>query len=477
LKNLASGVVNLYEKMNGQMRIIDYTMSDVFTLDPNNRWVIKAKLVPWEMAEERYARMFHKNGRKAKDVRKALGALLIQQHLKCSDEDVVERITENPYLQHFIGMEKWSSEAPFDPSLMVWFRKRLSAKVLNEINEEMCRRAAQPEEESSDDGNDDDPHGGTLILDATCAPSDIAYPTDANLLAEAVEKTDRMIDKLHKPYIGDKPRPRTYRETSRKVFTSFSKQRNPSKKQIRAVKRKLLGYLRRNLGYIESMLDAGDKLSAKSVELLETIRTLYEQQTQMYTNKTRSVENRIVSITQPDIRPIPRGKASAKTEFGAKVAISIVNGYAFADKISYDNFNEGTLLSEAINNYEKRFGMIPSRILADTIYRNQGNRALCKKLGIRLSGLPLGRRNAAKYRQQLKDFKADCCERNEVEGKIGTAKTRYGMNRIRTHLPEPGKSVIELSLMAMNLSKLVKAFLCRFYQTYIFGLRIATATA
>ena len=462
------------------MRIIDYTMSDVFTLDTNNRWVIKAKLVPWELAEEKYSRMFHKNGRKAKDVRKALGALLIQQDLKCSDEDVVENIKENPYLQHFIGMDKWSNEAPFDPSLMVWFRKRLSMKVLNEINDEMSRRAAQPEEESpeepSDDG-DNDPRGGTMILDATCAPADIAYPTDANLLAEAVAKTDDMIDELHEPHIGNQPRPRTYREKSRKMFTSFSKQRNPSKKQIRVVRRKLLGYLRRNLRYIEAMIEAGGELSTKTAGLLETIQILYEQQSQMHKDKTHSVENRIVSITQPDIRPIPRGKANAKTEFGAKVAISIVNGYAFADRISYDNFNEGTLLAESINNYKVRFGMLPSRILADTIYRNQGNRALCKELGIKLSGLPLGRRNAAKYRQQLKEFRADCCERNEIEGKIGTAKTRYGMSRIRTRLPEPGRSVIVLALMAMNLSKMAKAFLRSFYQMYILGSETAVATA
>lgn len=111
--------------------------------------------------------MFQKNGRKAKDIQIALGALLIQQHLKCSDEDTVEIITENPYLQYFIRMDKWSNEAPFDPSLTVWLRKRLSAKMLNEINEEMCRRAAQPEAEASDDDNDDEPHEGTLIIDAT----------------------------------------------------------------------------------------------------------------------------------------------------------------------------------------------------------------------------------------------------------------------------------------------------------------------
>ena len=443
------------------MRIIDYTLSDVFTLDPNNRWVVKAKLVPWEMAEERYAHMFMKNGRKAKDIRIALGALLIQQQMKCSDEDVVQLIMENPYLQHFIGMDRWSNEAPFDPSLMVWFRKRLSAKILNEINEEMCRRAAQPEEEPPDDPGDDDdePHGGTLILDATCAPADISYPTDANLIAEAVEKTDEIIDQLHEPYIGQQPRPRTYREKSRKVYKAFVKKRNPSKKEIRALIRSQLGYLRRNLRFIEKMLEEGGELSNRNAKLLEAIRILYEQQRRMHKQKTHSVENRIVSIHQPNIRPIPRGKANAKTEFGAKLALSVVNGYAFADHISYDNFNEGVLLAEAISKYKERFGMLPARILADTIYRNRENRALCKELKIKLSGLPLGRRNAEKYRQQIKEYVEDCGIRNEIEGKIGTAKTRYGMGRIRARLPGSGKSVIVLSLMAMNLSKLAKAFL------------------
>ena len=470
----------MYEKMSGQMRIIDYTLSDVFTLDPNNRWVMKAKLVPWEMAEERYARMFQKNGRKAKDVRKALGALLIQQQLKCSDEDLVESIKENPYLQHFIGMEKWSSEAPFDPSLMVWFRKRLSSKVLNEINEEMCRREAQPEAEppddADDDDDDDDPRGGTLILDATCAPADISYPTDANLIAEAVEKTDEIIDQLHEPRIGQMPRPRTYREKSRKVYKAFVKKRNPTKKDIRAVIRSQLGYLRRNLRFIDKMLEEGEGLSNRNANLLEAIRILHDQQRQMHKQKTHSVENRVVSLHQPHIRPIPRGKANAKTEFGAKLAISVVNGYAFADHISYDNFNEGVLLADAISKYKKRFGMLPARIIADTIYRNRENRALCKELRIKLSGLPLGRRNAEKYRQQVKDYLEDCGIRNEIEGKIGTAKTRYGMGRIRARLPGSGKSVIVLSLMAMNLSKLAKAFLRYFWRMRLFRPEIALAT-
>jgi len=465
--------------MSGQMRIIDYTLSDVFTLDLENRWVVKAKLVPWEIAEEKYAHMFHKNGRKAKDIRKALGALLIQQDLKCSDVEVVNHIKENPYLQHFIGMGKWSNEAPFDPSLMVWFRKRLSAKVLCTINEEMSKRAAQPEvEETEDNADDDEPHGGTMVLDATCAPADIAYPTDVNLLAEAIEKTDAMIDELHAPNIGIRSRPRTYRIKSSKLFKAFVRQRKPSKKEIRRTLRKQLGYLQRNLRFVEEMIKSGGELNPCNAWMLETIKTLYEQQRRMYDTRIHSADNRIVNITQPHIRPIPRGKANAKTEFGAKVALCIVNGYTFIDHISYDNFNEGTLLEDSIEKYKERFGMLPSKILADTIYRNRHNRALCKKLGIKLSGLPLGRRNSEKYRQQAKDFIADCKSRNVVEGKIGTAKTRYGMGRIRGKLPDTGMTVIALSVMVMNLSKLAKAFLRQIQNFSRFtSVKVHTATA
>jgi hypothetical protein len=225
------------------------------------------------------------------------------------------------------------------------------------------------------------------------------------------------------------------------------------------------------------MLEAGGEIGSRNAKLLETIQKLYEQQRTMHKQQTHSVENRIVSLHQPHIRPIPRGKANAKTEFGAKLALSVVNGYTFADHISYDNFNEGVLLADAISKYKERFGMLPARIITDTIYRNRENRALCKKLKIKLSGLPLGRRNAERYRQQIKEYIEDCGIRNEIEGKIGTAKTRYGMGRIRVHLPESGKSVMVLSLMAMNLSKLAKAFLRRFLRRRLIAANIAVAAA
>lgn len=181
----------MYKPDDGQMCIFDYTLKDTFELDSNNRWVKCAKCVPWEKAEQKYAHMFQKNGRPAKQIRMALGALLIKEYLKCSDEETVQSITEQPYLQYSIGLKKFTNEPPFDPSLMLWFRKRLTLKFMAEIDEEMCAGEAAPQEETPPKDDDDEPHGGSMIVDATCAPADIKYPTDTSLMAEAIEKTVR----------------------------------------------------------------------------------------------------------------------------------------------------------------------------------------------------------------------------------------------------------------------------------------------
>lgn len=138
----------MYCEMNNQISFMQYTFKDEFTLNSNNRWVKKAEMVPWKMAEEKYSHMFRKHGRPAKDIRMALGALIIQSTLKTFDEETVEQIAENPYLQYFIGLQKFVDKCPFDSSLLVWFRKRILAKFIAEINEIMCKEAARSNEET-----------------------------------------------------------------------------------------------------------------------------------------------------------------------------------------------------------------------------------------------------------------------------------------------------------------------------------------
>jgi len=459
----------MYRTEEGQLHIFDITMEDTFKLDPNNRWVKRSQSIPWAMAEGKYSHMFKKNGRPAKQIRMALGALLIKEFLQCSDVETVENIKENPYLQHFIGLKNFTNEAPFDPSLMVWFRKRLSKSFMDQINETMCLPEAKPKPEPLPEQDDDDgpPHGGTMIVDASCTPGDITYPTDTGLLAEAIEKTDGLIDTMQEPLKGIKPRPRTYRKKSRKLFVTFIKNRKPPAKLIYRVVGKQLNYLKRNLSYIEKMQHNGGLLTGKQKATLETIKTLYNQQGTMHKEKHHQTEDRIVSISQPHIRPIVRGKAGRAVEFGAKVNIYTVNGYTFLDNASYDAFHEGNLLEYTIARYYMNFGMLPKKILADRIYVTRENRKMCKKLKIALMGKPLGRPpKGAKPETNKKDI--GC--RNEVEGDIGTLKTRYGWGRIMARLPETGMAVISLSILAMNLGKKAREFFRHFVEWVFWGI-------
>lgn len=158
-------------KDNSQLRMEDFIFP-YGKLDPENDWVKLAALVPWEIAEERYAARFVNNGHPAHPARMALGALLIQRRLKCSDQWLVKHIGENPYLQYFIGMKEYGP-CPFGASTLVAFRKRFSEEDLAAILEASVPKAETGKQDDSDDGNDP-PNSGTLILDATSLSASLA---------------------------------------------------------------------------------------------------------------------------------------------------------------------------------------------------------------------------------------------------------------------------------------------------------------
>ena len=228
--------------------------------------------------------------------------------------------------------------------------------------------------------------------------------------------------------------------------------RNKLRKEIRKAIRQQLNYVKRNLNHIENLKRKYSKnkteLNEGQQEYLFVIKKVYEQQYTMYKTRTHSIEDRIVRIYQPYVRLIKRGKQKAKTEFGAKIQVSLVAGYAFLDIISWDAFNEGTKLLLAVENHKKRTGYYPKEVLADQIYCNRENRKRLKELDIRLLAKPLGRRPAVVIEHVRPG------ERNPIEGKFGQAKTAYGLNRIKARLSETSKSWIASIILVLNLVKL-----------------------
>ena len=455
----------MYRYSNGQISLSDFKQPVGMNLKESNRWVKKAQTIPWPEIEKRYATLFtNRKGNVAKPLRLALGACIIQAEYGYSDEETALQIQENPYLQYFCGYPGYDDEKlPFDPSLMVYFRKRLTPAVLGEINEIIVRDAKerQEKEAKSNDNDDSDDHpgssgnSGTMIVDATCAPSNIRYPQDVSLLNEARENAEKLLDVLHDPADGKKPR--TYRKRARKDYLKYTRCRKHTAKTTRKAIGRQLSYLRRDLEAIDGKLSMGNSLTVRQTKRLNTIRTIYEQQKYMYDNRTHSVPDRIVSVSQPFVRPILRGKAGKPVEFGAKLDISVVDGWTRLECYSFDAYNEAGNLKAMAERFREREGHYPARILADKIYRNRDNLSYCKEHGIRLSGPALGRPKKGESRDKAQDYK-DECERVEVERKFSLAKRKCGMGLVTAKLQETAAHVLAMSVLVLNLRKIQCAF-------------------
>lgn len=451
-------------------------------LSPTNRWVRLAHSIPWDEIVSVYDKQFGSTeGRPPTSGRVIIGALIIKHLESFTDRATIDHITENMYMQYFLGYTSFSSEPPFTAPLFVVVRKRLSLELLSKISELVALHGMKPEPDPNDppapepppdtsaasDGTDgttpqadsnalskpepEPAPKGRLLMDATVAPQHIAFPTDLKLLDAARRKSEELIDGLYDPARHGKVRPRTYRRQARKDFLNIAKKKQKWAKVIYKANGQQLQYLRRNLGHIDKLLDAYETspLNKEQRKYLDTMRTVYDQQHQMHSTRTHRVDDRIVNLHQPHVRPIVRGKERAKVEFGSKLQVSLVDGYMFIDKLSWDAFNEGTCLKDSVEKYRSRFGHYPAEVLADQIYCNRENRKWLKERGIRLKAKPLGRPAASAVENHVSPG-----ERNPVEGKFGQGKLGYGLDCIKAKLQDTSESWIACIALVLNLVRL-----------------------
>ena len=486
-----------------QISVFDYNQGFGFPINEDNRWVKLSKKIPWDEIEEKYAAQFGDTGMPAIPARVALGALMIRRIMHLSDRATVKAIQEGPYLQYFLGMEKYADQPPFDPSLMSTFRKRFDLDAMGEITDlviEYEKKTGIPGGADNDnDGaaNNDNiqpkkdfanplseeeiaasiqrgaeritrgilagkttrreamvagTNQGDLIIDATCCPVNIRYPQDFSLLNEAREKLESMLNRISR--LSPTKKPRTYARVARKEYLNLAKSKKRSRKKIRHVIRIMLNCIKRNLRYLKRYLKVGYALTKKETQDLTVIRLLYVQQKEMYQENKNRIDHRIVSLHMPFIRPIMRGKVPTPTEFGPKMDLTVDDdGDMRISHFSYEAYNESVHLIEAIDAYRDRNGYYPERVLADTIYRNKKNREYCKEHGIQMSGPKLGRpsKNDEINQDQKKKEQQDMVDRIEVERRFSRQKRCFGLDLIMEKREDTVGSSVGLGVLLDNI--------------------------
>lgn len=483
-------------------------------LASNNRWVALAKLIPWdELAQVYYQHLQADSGRKSLHARIAIGAMIIKHKLNLSDRETIAIISENPYMQHFLGLDVFVEKPLFDASLFVRLRKRMGQSTFDKFNQIIIKRVSEhtskgskrkkkpkdvkDQEEGQQETTQEEQERdklppafleaelkvtggeeqviestkasdqacgpilkGKLKLDATVADIYIKYPTDLDLLAKSRIWSEKIIDKLcERLCLTSKPR--TYRRIAHKAYLSVIKKKKKSKKALRSGIREQLNYLKRNLGHISKLLstiEEGEHILAKNYQrYYKVIKQVYQQQKDMYEEKRNSCPDRIVSLDQPYVRPILRGKSKGIVEFGPKLGISLVEGYARIDTMSWSAYHEGKEdFKKSIERYCELYGYYPELVQVDQLYASRENRRWAKEKGIRITAKPLGRpKKEAKSSKETavcrRKQRQEHVERNEIEGKIGQGKQGYRLNQIRTKTQATAASWISCIIFVMNL--------------------------
>lgn len=487
-----------YSSQNKHRQLtLDIFRSSFDSLDKHNRWVILGDTLPWQELEKIYNSRLHNEVKGAgnKPARMMIGALIVKHKLNLSDEETVEIIRENPYMQYMCGLPELTDSPLFDPSLLVTVRKRITIDDINSMTEKLlaeeCRLKAERSKESKkphtdgqdivtgkgcDDGIPTDSfakeftdsqgrtHKGTVKVDATCANAEVRYPVDVDIIRDGCKVVDRYIGRICKA-LGIKKMRTSYSE-SRRVYLNLVKQKKKGRKLILFTRKFMLNCLNKDLERIISLfLDhkgSREYLKKHEQRILGTVFDMYSQQEEMVRTGAKTCANRIVSIFQPHIRPIKRGKAKAETEFGAKIGVSIYEEYTFIDHFSWDAYNECSDMDIHIEKFQKRFNCLPSTLLGDKIYMNKTNRATLKEKEIKTYSKPLGRppkkdRPPEFYKNMVKAIG----ERNEVECSFGTGKRVYRADNIRAKLPKTAECWTGMCYFVKNVMKFLRELCLR----------------
>lgn len=230
-------------------------------LNKNNRWVRLAEAIPWDKIVPIYDRTFRSaEARPPISGRVIIGAMIIKHIESFTDRDTVQHITENMYMQYFLGYSSFTDEPPFTAPLFVAIRKRMTLELTGKINDVIVKHCmevgqdSQPEGHApiSNEGNREDTgsagyggeqdavlsvsplahNKGKLLMDATVAPQHITFPTDLKVLDAARRKSEELIDLLYSPALHGPVKPRTYRKVARKLFLGTAKKKAKSAKAI-----------------------------------------------------------------------------------------------------------------------------------------------------------------------------------------------------------------------------------------------------
>jgi IS5 family transposase len=366
-----------------------------------------AGVIDWQLLDQKLGEVYTDGpGQPPLPTRLMAGASILKHTFDLSDEELVKRWVENPYWQYFCGMEFLCHEAPFDPSSLTRWRKRMGPERLEVLLQESLAAAVKTRAIDVTDLS-------KVVVDTTVQEKAIAFPTDAKLVNRAREKLVKLAKKHGLKLRQGYPRMGKYALMKHQRY-AHAKQFKRARRELKRLKT----YLGRVIRDIERQLKRRPELERMFRPLLFLAGRVLAQQRGERGPK-------VYSLHAPEVECIGKGKAHKPYEFGVKVSIATTvqpsrgGQFVLAAKALPGSPYDGHTLKTVIPHLEALVGNEVKRIIADKGYRGHGL-ALPYALRVFVSGQKRGVTPA--LRRELK-------RRSAVEPVIGHLKSDHRMDR------------------------------------------------
>lgn len=380
----------------------------------------------------------HDNGRPCKSIRMMLGLEIAKHVLGESDQSVTRRLQTDLALQVFCGFSSLCHDVPH-ASTLTYFRKRLRENTLQELEDVNLRRFQKklPMRKRHQ-----------VITDSTCMPANITHPFDSRLLTQAWSFLVRELEKQRKGGARILIRGRRNVESA---LASFRLKSRKTREQIDAVRALLITEGKKLLRAFDAHIrQQKQTLNRRTRNLLASARIILAQQEQMLRSGVRSIKDRIVSLHEPMIRPIVRGKETKRVEFGKKITFNLVGGTLLQTaRMDHHAFSDKEMVVDACTTHQRTFGRKPSELNADRGAHSPDNHALLKKEKIKDGIQWRGRIPHAADPPPRSSRKRMERQRSGIEARIGIWKNAYGGHR-NTYREANAHVLITFGLLGMN---------------------------
>ena len=375
------------------------------------------------------------------------GLMFLKAYLNLSDEKLIARINTDWALQYFCGIQLSENQQIKDGGMP----SRIRIFLAEHLDIEGFQRILINNWSSDMEGL------GVMLNDATAFESYIKFPTDVKLLWDCVSWVYNVMHVFCKELKIRRPRSKFNEQKIKQL--AYQKCRKKTYKMTKKRKQSLLYLLNKGLGQLKEVLalvrERGLGMKEKHAVRLIYIKEVYRQQKYMFENNTNTVAERIVSLFKHYIRPIKRGKETKAVEFGAKVAMSQVDGIDLIDRLSFDAFNESKELKGSIIKHQQRFGAC-RQVGIDAIYGTNENRKWMKSKKIFHSCVPKGRASAHKEQEKILRKELGKERATVLEGSFGNLKNHYGLAKIKARTQATEIAWIFFGIMCANAVKTAK---------------------